>query len=152
MGLDVYTPAYNRMCETAEWQAIQARSREWFSRPTVQAQEETPADWKDFEEIQSIAGRMEIEVGHFRHRSPFTSQVIAGVDNTRGMFELTTEQTAEYLKEWRAYLLSQWQIGKHEEKWVNGFDEPVQNPFQQAVRRFKKWCRVYRLGEGCYVG
>ncbi|HZC22036.1 MAG TPA: hypothetical protein VE866_01765 [Candidatus Binatia bacterium] len=154
MGLDVYTPAYNRLEENSEWIAAQARYRQWENRPTVLEQNETEADWKEFREFRAIIGRLESQAGHFGYRTPFHSLVgpIAAFDKSGDYhLSLTAEQVGEFLKEWRFYLAGQVKQGKHLEQWVNGLDEPVQSPFQQAVRRFKNWCQVYRLGEGCYV-
>jgi hypothetical protein len=154
MSIYVYTPAYNRLENNPEWVAIQAREREWENRPTVLDQNQTEDDWSEWREIRAIMSRMEQDAGHFGHRAPFHSLVgpIAAIeDGGDCMFSLTAEQVTQYLKEWRFYLAGQVKQGKHLEQWVNGFDEPVQSPFQQAVQRFKNWCRVHRLGEGCYA-
>jgi hypothetical protein len=156
MGVDVYTPCYTAMTEACgEWHELQQRYQEWQDRPTVESQDWTEQDTKDYREISEAIGRMELKAGHFRHRSPFRSllPVMAKFESGEDyFFKLTPAEVSAYLEEWRHYLRIQWVCGKHEERWANGFGDPVPSPFDDAVRRFKNWCQVYRLGEGCYVG
>lgn len=155
MGVDVYTPAYERLTATSEWKNAQARYTEWTKRPTVANQNWTADDLREYEEISAIIGRLEHSVGHFRHRSRFHSSVPPVSVFDRGQdsgFTLTAKQVNEYLKEWRTYLRSQVRQLKHLERYVNGFNEPVSSPFDHDVELFKNWCRVHRLGEGCCVG
>jgi hypothetical protein len=154
MGVDVYTPAYDRMTELPEHQAAEVRMEAWRKRPTVEQQEQTEEDWLEYNAIQAIFGRLEKDAGHFRHRTRFDSSIEPIATYERGeecSFQLTHGLVEQYLVEWRAYLRELVSLGGHLEKWVNGLDEPVPSPFDEAVYRFKSWCRVYQLGEGCYV-
>ena len=158
MGVDVYTPAYQRLQESTEYKAICARYDAWCHRPTVEMQNWTDDDAQDYDAIMVIKDRMEIEAGNFRHRAPFCSTIGpivafeggASQDDSWG-FSLDHEQVGQYLAEWRRYLRESVESGRHLEKYVNGLNEPVRSPFDSAVWRFKNWCRVYRLGEGCCV-
>lgn len=158
MGVDVYTPAYRRLHESPEYKAIRARYDAWCHRPTVEMQNWTDDDTQEYDAITAIRGRMEIEVGNFRHRAPFCSTIGPIVAFESGAspedswgFSLDHEQVGQYLAEWRRYLRECVACGKHLDKYVNGFNEPAPSPFDSAVRRFKNWCLVYQLGEGCDV-
>jgi hypothetical protein len=156
MGVDVYTPCYNAMTESCgEWHELQREFNDWESRETVETQDWTEQDHADYDRISSAIHQMELKAGHFRHRSPFCSSLAQMVRFEVGDdcgTVLSHDEVGYYLGEWRAYLRSQVAQFKHLEEYVNGFHEPVSSPFDGAVRRFKNWCQVYRLGEGCYIG
>lgn len=153
MGYDVYTPAYNRMTESAEYQQVEAFREELFSRPTFDSQDWTEKDQKDFSEYQERLGKLEDAVGHFRWNLPFKSEIhaIQEFDNGDYHFALTHEEVGRLLEEYRRYLRDQVFQSKHLEEWVNGFGDRVLSPFEIAVQKYKLLCTVFRLGEGMCV-
>ncbi len=75
MGVDVYTPAYRRMIETADYRKLQAEISDHCARPTVVAQDETDKDWADWDSLMRRKGQMEMAVGHFRYRFDVPSRL-----------------------------------------------------------------------------
>lgn len=155
MGIDVYTPAYRRLCNSTDYLAICSRYDAWQNRPTVQTQEWTNDDSGEYGARTAIRGRMERAAGHFRQKAPFSSQIrpLADIEASGGAHsvELTHAEVTQYLAEWRTYLRMQVQQEKHLDLYVDGFGEPAMSPFDIAVQLFKAWCIVCRLGEGCYI-
>jgi hypothetical protein len=156
MGYDLYTPAFRRLQDNADYKAVRAEYDDWLNRPTVQEQNETEQDWVDFNRISSKMYKMESDAGHGGFRLSFNASldiVRHWQDDDQGCgFSLTHEQVGVLLEEYRIYLRRLVHDGYSHAMQIPKDYSGICNPCQADVSRYKLLCQVFRLGEGCSIG
>lgn len=154
MGVDIYTPAMERLEQDATYRALQVEYESWGNRKTVESQQWTGHDMADFERIRGAIGKLEYQAGSGRCRLNIDRSAVPAVqaylNGDDCEFTLTPAEVPVLVNELRDRIRREW---TNVYKWAGIPKDQIPDTqgFGASVRRYNLWRRVRDLGEGCYV-